>query len=75
MLRTIINEIVDAPDAVTINFVKGNYTLLIEIKSSTDDKKYLIGREGRTAQSLRILVKAACMRHKMTAVDLNVEGL
>jgi hypothetical protein len=71
LLTVVIKRLVDAPDAVDLNVVKGNHSVLVEVTTATDDRRHVIGRSGRTAQALRTLFGAMfARRHK--SFDLKI---
>lgn len=57
-LRT-IRPVVDEPEDVTINAIPGEERTTFRIKVSAGDKGKVIGRQGRTSQSLRVLAGAS----------------
>jgi uncharacterized protein len=59
LVATIARGLVDEPDAVDVQTVDGESAPLIELRVSPDDIGKVIGRDGRTAQSIRTLLAAA----------------
>jgi predicted RNA-binding protein YlqC (UPF0109 family) len=61
LLEYIVKAIVAEPDAVKITEENSDEGLLIKLEVAPDDKGRVIGRQGRVAQALRMLlrVKAA----------------
>lgn len=59
LIETIAKALVDQPDAVHVTEIEGDQSLLIELEVARDDIGKVIGREGRTAQSIRTLLVAA----------------
>ena len=59
LVATIARALVDEPDAVEVQMVDGESAPLIELRVSPDDIGKVIGRDGRTAQSIRTLLAAA----------------
>ena len=49
---------VDEPDAVVLEEIPGRESTLLELQVAADDLGKVIGRQGRTARSLRSLLSA-----------------
>ena len=47
------------PRVVEVTEIEGEHNLLIELRVAKDDVGKVIGREGRTAQSMRTILTAA----------------
>ena len=58
-LEFIVKHLVDNPDAVHINEVDGERTIVFELRVEQEDMGKVIGRRGQTAKSLRTLLAAA----------------
>jgi predicted RNA-binding protein YlqC (UPF0109 family) len=59
LISTIAQALVDEPDAVDVHEVEGDHNCLIELKVAKNDIGKVIGKDGRTAQSMRALLSAA----------------
>jgi uncharacterized protein len=59
LIETIAKALVDDPDAVEVTEIEGEHNLLIELRVAKEDIGKVIGREGRTAQSMRTILAAA----------------
>ena len=59
LIETIAKALVDDPGAVEVTEIEGEHNLLIELRVAKDDVGKVIGREGRTAQSMRPILTAA----------------
>jgi predicted RNA-binding protein YlqC (UPF0109 family) len=59
LISTIARALVDEPDAVEVHEVEGDHNCLIELKVAKNDIGKVIGKDGRTAQSMRALLSAA----------------
>lgn len=57
-IEYLIKHIVDNPDAVHISEVVGQQTVVFELRVGDGDISKVIGKQGRTAQSLRTLLEA-----------------
>jgi predicted RNA-binding protein YlqC (UPF0109 family) len=58
LIQTIAVELVDHPDQVVVTEIAGDNNSLIELRVAKDDIGKVIGKEGRTAQSMRTLLSA-----------------
>jgi predicted RNA-binding protein YlqC (UPF0109 family) len=59
LISTIARALVDEPDAVEVHEVEGDHNCLIELKVAKNDIGKVIGKDGRTAQSMRAILSAA----------------
>ena len=59
LISTIAEALVDDPDGVEVREVDGDQNSLIELRVAKGDVGKVIGKEGRTAQSMRTLLTAA----------------
>lgn len=58
LIQAIATELVDHPDQVTVTEVASDHNTVIELRVARDDIGKVIGKEGRTAQSMRTLLTA-----------------
>jgi len=58
LIKTIAVELVDQPDKVEVTEIAGDNNSLIELRVAKEDIGKVIGKEGRTAQSMRTLLSA-----------------
>jgi predicted RNA-binding protein YlqC (UPF0109 family) len=70
VLEHVVRSLVDDPDAVTIEGVRGRRGVTLEVRVAPGDMGRLIGKRGRTAQSIRTVVRAAATRDGVT-VDVD----
>ena len=68
LVRYIAQALVDNPDAVVVSEVEGEQTSVIELRVAKEDLGKIIGKHGRTAQSIRTILSAASAKHKKRAV-------
>ena len=69
-LKVIISNLVDNKDAVEINQVDGDKSIVFEVKVAEGDMGKVIGRQGRLAKSIRTVMKAlAAKEHKKVSVE------
>ncbi|NDD26804.1 MAG: KH domain-containing protein [Proteobacteria bacterium] len=62
LLEFLARNLVDHPDAVEVDVIDEDRTTVLELRVDPDDLGRIIGRQGRVAQALRTLVKAAAAR-------------
>ncbi|MGB2710058.1 MAG: KH domain-containing protein [Conexibacter sp.] len=72
LLAYLARSLVDHPDEVKVEeFEEDDGTLVFELSVAEDDYGKVIGRGGRTANALRLVVKAAAARHdRRVLVDI-----
>lgn len=70
VLSHVVRSIVDDPDAVVIEPSAAGSKLRLEVRVGPGDLGRVIGRRGRTAQSIRTVVRAAATRD---GVDVDVD--
>lgn len=62
LIKLIAQALVDNPDRVEVAEVKGEQTLVIELKVAKEDMGKVIGKDGRTAHAMRTILSAASMK-------------
>ena len=62
LLDYLVRELVDDPESVRVEQVDDDRGVLLTLRVAQDDMGKVIGRGGRTARALRIVMKAAGMR-------------
>ena len=62
LLLYMAKSLVDDPDAVTVTEIKGDVTTL-ELRVAPEDMGKLIGRQGRIAREIRIIIKSVAQRN------------
>jgi len=59
LMEQIAKALVDSPEEVTVNEIKGERVSVIELAVAKDDLGKIIGKQGRTAKALRTILTAA----------------
>lgn len=59
LVEFIVKSLVDNPDKVTTEEVDGEKTAVIELRVDSSDLGKVIGKQGRTARSIRTILNAA----------------
>ena len=62
ILETIIRNLVDNKDAIEIKELAGEQSVVFEVKVAESDMGKVIGRQGKIAQSIRTVMKAAASK-------------
>ena len=78
-IRTLVSEIaqalVDDPAAVRVEVILDQDTAVLRLEVAPADVGKVIGKQGRTARSLRTILGAASMKHKRRfALDIVEAG-
>ena len=68
LVRYLAKSLVSNPDAVEIKEYESDGALVIEIKVAKEDLGRIIGKQGRTAKSIRTLLNAAASRDNRRVV-------
>lgn len=70
ILETIILNLVDDKEAVHINEVEGEKSIVLEVKVAESDMGKIIGKQGKLAKSIRTVMKSvAGKEHKKVSVE------
>jgi hypothetical protein len=62
LVEDIAKALVDLPDQVSVREVLGEQVTVLELRVATSDLGKVIGKQGRTARSIRTLLGAAGMK-------------
>jgi uncharacterized protein len=62
LIATIAQALVDDPEQVEVTEIEGDHNSLIELRVAKPDVGKVIGKEGRTAQSIRTILTAASIK-------------
>ena len=68
LIKLIASSLVDKPDEVQIQEVAGDSTTVYELKVAQEDLGKIIGKQGKTAKAMRVLLGAAAAKDKRRAV-------
>ena len=68
LVEDIAKALVDTPDEVAVREVNGEQATILELRVAPSDLGKIIGKQGRTARSIRTLLGAASMKlnHRFT---------
>lgn len=62
LVEYIAKSLVDDPDAVEVTEIPGTASVIIELKVSPDDMGRVIGRDGKVANAIRVLLRVAAAK-------------
>jgi uncharacterized protein len=68
LIEYIAKALVDNPDAVKVTEIEGERTSVIELSVAKEDLGKIIGKQGRTARSMRTILSAASTKNNKRAV-------
>jgi uncharacterized protein len=64
MVESIAKALVDHPEQVQVKAIEGEQVTVLELRVHPEDLGKVIGKQGRTAKSIRTLLGAAGMKLK-----------
>ena len=65
ILETIITNLVDKKDSVSITEKKENNKTIFEVKVAEEDMGKVIGKQGRIAKAIRTIIKSLAGKEKV----------
>jgi predicted RNA-binding protein YlqC (UPF0109 family) len=68
LIEYIAKVLVDKPEEVSVTELEGQQTSVIELKVAKEDLGKVIGKQGRTAMAIRIILGAASAKMKKRSV-------
>ena len=68
LILMIAKSLVDKPDEVQVDEVRGDVTTVLELRVAKDDLGKVIGKQGKTAHAIRIILNATATKLKQRAV-------
>ena len=68
LIERIARALVDNPEAVMVTAIEGNQATVLELKVAKEDLGKIIGKQGRTARSLRTIIGAASAKERKRIV-------
>jgi len=76
LMTEIVRALVDDPSAVTVEAIPDNDVTVLRLRVAPTDIGKVIGKQGRTARSLRTILGAASMkyRHRFALDIVEAEG-
>ena len=68
LVELIARALVDRPEEVMVTAIEGNQATVLELKVAKEDLGKIIGKQGRTARSLRTILGAASAKQRKRVV-------
>jgi predicted RNA-binding protein YlqC (UPF0109 family) len=68
LVELIARALVDNPEEVMVTAIEGNQATVLELKVAKEDLGKIIGKQGRTARSLRTIIGAASAKERKRVV-------
>jgi predicted RNA-binding protein YlqC (UPF0109 family) len=68
LVEYIAKSLVDYPDQVKVSEIEGEQTSVIELYVAKEDLGKVIGKQGRTAKAIRVILGAASAKLKKHSV-------
>jgi uncharacterized protein len=70
LIEYIAKALVDLPEQVHVNEIVGENTTVIELTVAKEDLGKIIGKQGRTARSIRTVLNASTKLRKRTVLEI-----
>jgi predicted RNA-binding protein YlqC (UPF0109 family) len=68
LTKKIVQSMVDNPEQVEINEIKGGQTTVLELKVAKEDIGKVIGKQGRNVRAIRTILDAASAKLKKRTI-------
>ena len=68
LVEFIAKSLVDNPDEVQVTEIGGEQTVVYELRVAKEDLGKVIGKQGKTANAIRFLIRAAAAKNGKNAV-------
>ena len=68
LILMIAKSLVDKPDEVEVEEVKGDKTTVLELRVAKEDLGKVIGKQGKTAHAIRTIMNASATKLKLRPV-------
>jgi len=68
LVEIIAKSLVDNPEAIQVNEISGEQSIILELKVAPEDMGKIIGKQGRIAKAIRTVVKAAAIKENKRVV-------
>lgn len=68
LIEFLAKKLVDNPDAVDVKVIEGEKSIVIELRTATEDTGKVIGKQGRIAKAIRTLLNAVSVKSGKHAV-------
>ena len=68
LVAVIAKALVDYPEQVTVSETIGQESTIVELRVAEEDMGKIIGKQGKTAKSIRCVVKAAANKENKRVI-------
>lgn len=68
LVEILAKALVDQPDKVVVDLVEKDKSIVIELRVAQEDMGKVIGKQGRIAKAIRMVVKAAAARQNKRVI-------
>ena len=68
LVQTMVENLVDFPEQVDIKKINGNNTTIFEVRVAKSDLGKVIGKKGKTANSLRTILTSVAAKNQTRAI-------
>lgn len=72
LIEFMAQELVDHPEAVRVQQIRGNREVIFKLHVADDDKGWVIGRKGRVANAMRSLLQVSASLKGRNRVILDI---
>ncbi len=72
LIEFMARELVDHPEEVRVQQVRGNRAIIFKLYVADDDKGWVIGRKGRVANAMRSLLQVSASINGRDRVMLDI---
>ncbi|MDX9809043.1 MAG: KH domain-containing protein [Sphaerochaetaceae bacterium] len=62
LVEYIVKSLVDRPDEVSVHVIEGEQSTILELKVASDDVGKVIGKQGRIANAIRVILSASATK-------------
>ena len=68
LVKHMVQALVDDPQMVTVNEITGGQTTVLEVRVSKQDLGKVIGKQGRMAKAMRVILDAVSAKYHKRAI-------
>ena len=68
LVEFMAKSLVDNPDAVSVNEVNGEQSIILKLTVAQEDMGKIIGKQGRIAKAIRTVIKAVAVKQNKRVI-------
>ena len=68
LVEHIVEKLVDHPEQISVEEIDGERTTVVELRVAKEDLGKVIGKEGRIAKAIRVILSAATSKDRKKSV-------